>query len=68
MRTGTIFQWQTKQLSNQVDATEGIVYHKIFSEKTEFQVNFKERQIRDDFNEGLKHIREKGIYQQIFDK
>ncbi len=64
----TIFLWYRKQLSDQADTAEEIVFHTIFDAKTSFQVAFKDKQIRDDFNEGLKYIREKGIYQQFVDK
>jgi polar amino acid transport system substrate-binding protein len=60
-----IFKWFTKQLSTEIDTRDELVYHKIFQSDTKFQVNFKEVKIRDDFNEGLKYIKEKGIYQKI---
>jgi len=63
----SIFIWFSKQLSRQMDVTDKVVYHKIFPIPTVFQVNFKSRKIRDDFNEGLKHIRRRGIYEQIFE-
>ncbi len=64
----SIFIWFTKQLSGQIDVTDEVVYHEIFPIPTEFQVNFKSRKIRDDFNEGLTHIRRTGVCEQIFDK
>jgi len=60
-----IFKWFTKQLSTEIDTREELVFHKIFQSNTKFQVNFKELKFRDDFNEGLKYIQEKGIYQTI---
>lgn len=63
----SIFKWFTKKLSENINTSEEIVYHNIFPEKTEFQVNFRDEKTRDDFNEGLRYIREKGIYQGIFD-
>ncbi len=61
-----IFIWLTKELSAEIDINDEPAYHKIFPLVTEFQVNFADRQIRDDFNEGLKQIRKTGIYQKIF--
>jgi len=64
----SIFIWFTKQLSQQIQISDQPVYHEIFPIPTQFQVNFKSRKIRDHFNEGLKHIRKTGVYEQIFDK
>ncbi|MFH1155082.1 MAG: transporter substrate-binding domain-containing protein [Pseudomonadota bacterium] len=63
-----IFKWFTRQLSVDVDTTGELVYHNLFENTTTFQVNFKERQIRDDFNEGLNYIRAKGLYQEILNR
>jgi len=63
-----IFKWFTKKLREKAAATGEVVYHDIFPGKTEFQLNFRDREMRDDFNEGLRHIREKGIYRKIVGK
>lgn len=63
----TIFEFYRKTLSNQFDTSKEVVYYGIFPELTHFQVAFKDEQTRDDFNEGLKYIREKGIYQKLID-
>jgi len=62
----SIMIWFTKNLPNKTGPVEELAYYNIFGDKTEFRVSFKDQKIRDDFNEGLKYIREKGIYQQIF--
>ncbi len=64
----SIFKWVTRQLAPHLDLEDAFVYHDIFPEKISFQVNFKEKNVRDDFNAGLQHIRENGTYQAIFDK
>jgi len=64
----TIFLWYRNQLSEQVNTTEEVIFHNIFDNETHFQVAFKDQRIRDDFNEGLRHLRESGIYQQLLDK
>ncbi len=64
----SIFKWVTRQLTPQLDLEDAFIYQDIFPEKVSFQVNFKEKSVRDDFNAGLQHIRENGTYQAIFDK
>lgn len=64
----SIFIWFTKQFRPDALKSDEIVYNEIFPIPTEFRVNFKSKEMRDDFNEGLKYIRENGIYQGIFDK
>lgn len=63
-----IFKWFTKQLSTQMNTTDELTYHKIFDNTTEFQVNFKDQALRDDFNRGLEHIRATGKYEEILKK
>ncbi len=62
-----IMLYYSKQLGDNADISK-LVYNKIFSDITEFQVSFKEKKIRDDFNRGLKHIRKNGIYEKIYAK
>ncbi|NIS07582.1 MAG: amino acid ABC transporter substrate-binding protein [Candidatus Dadabacteria bacterium] len=64
----SIMLWFTKHSSNNDAKVRILEYHDIFGVKTKFRVSFKDSKMRDDFNEGLKHIREKGIYQKIMDK
>jgi len=64
----SIMLWFTKHLANKSGSIQDLVYHNIFGDKTQFRVSFKDQQVRDDFNEGLKYIHEKGIYQQVIDK
>lgn len=64
----TIFRWLTKQVADKYDVSEKLTYHELFSQKTSFQLNFKDEEMRDDFNEGLRTIKENGKYQEIFDK
>lgn len=64
----TIFLWYRKILANSVDTTPEVVFHDIFPTRTYFQVAFKEQQVRDDFNAGLRQLRSNGIYQQLIDR
>ncbi|MCI5208437.1 MAG: amino acid ABC transporter [Candidatus Electrothrix sp. ATG2] len=65
-----IFLWYRKQLAHHADVTDEVTFHNIFPNngKTPHFCSFKEKQTRDDFNQGLKHLRESGRYQQIIDK
>lgn len=64
----SILLWFTKHSTTKNAKVSNLVYHDIFGDKTKFRVSFKDSKMRDDFNAGLKHIREKGIYQKIMDK
>lgn len=63
-----IFLWYRKQLANQYNTGVDLVFHKIFPKETSYQVNFRDKNLRDDFNEGLQFLRESGRYQQLFDQ
>ena len=61
----TIFLWYRKELAKEVDTSADVVFHRLFPKRTAFQVAFKDKRIRDDFNEGLRHLRETGRYRQL---
>ncbi len=63
-----IFKWFAKQLLPPDAGINQFVFHNIFPHKTSFQVNFQEKQLRDEFNEGLHYIRSNNTYQKIFNK
>jgi len=63
----TIFLWYRKELASQVDTSAEVEFHNIFPRHTHFQVAFKDRQVRDDFNDGLRQLRKSGRYQQLVD-
>jgi len=62
-----IFKWFSKRLSGLKKPDQEVVYHYLFPEITEFQLNFKDSRIRDDFNTGLKYIRDEGIDKEIME-
>lgn len=64
----TIFLWYRKALAHDMNTTAAVTFHDLFPERTAFQVAFKDRQVRDDFNEGLRHLRESGRYQQLYER
>ncbi len=63
----TIFLWFRKRLSDQLDTSAEVTFHDIFGKETHYQVNFRDEGIRDDFDEGLKHLRSSGRYQELID-
>lgn len=62
-----IFKWFTKQMAETINPAEEVVYHNIFDATTEYQISFKDRQIRDDFNRGLEQIRRSGLLKKLTD-
>lgn len=63
-----IMIWFTRHLPKSIGSVDDLVYHIIFGEKTQFRVSFKDKAIRDDFNEGLKFLHSNGIYKKILNK
>ncbi len=63
----TLFQWFRKRLAARYDTTVPVVYHDIFPQKTYYRVNFIDKALRDDFNEGLSYLKETGRYQQLIE-
>lgn len=61
-----IFQYYSKVVADKTDITQAVKYHDIFPEN-KYKVVFQDKALRDDFNAGLKHLRESGGYQKIFD-
>jgi polar amino acid transport system substrate-binding protein len=63
-----VMRWFTKELAGQVDTSAPLEYHKIFRPQTRFRVDFKSKQVRDDFDAGLKELRSSGMYRKIYEK
>jgi polar amino acid transport system substrate-binding protein len=64
-----IFKYYRNKVTG-LDTKQEIVYHKIFSNK-DIQQNhavFKDKQIRDDFDAGLKQLKSNGKYKEIIKK
>jgi len=59
-----IFKYFRKRGAGFSTATQPIVYHELFPQ-TNYKVAFRDKEIRDDFNEGLKGIRENSVYDQV---
>lgn len=62
-----IFEHFRKQLRNEFKTEEEVVFHDIFKSQTSYQSAFRNKELRDQFNEGLKKIRADGTYQLILD-
>ena len=62
-----IFKYYSKEVADKTDISQLVTMHDVFP-KNKYKVIFKDAAIRDDFNEGLKHLRESGQYQKVFDK
>jgi polar amino acid transport system substrate-binding protein len=65
-----IFKYYRSTVKADVDTTQETVFHNIFPASTDKTHNavFLDKQIRDDFSEGLKQIKASGQYQQIVRK
>lgn len=61
-----IFQYHRKH-NDRVDTTQPVDIWHIF-DPSPFRVAFIDKQVRDDFNEGLKQLRETGRYDEIVSK
>src|SRR5690606_606635 len=61
-----IFQYYANQLREDIDTSQPVVYHNIFPPNS-YKVIFRDKQLRDDFNKGLRHLHETGRYEQFFD-
>lgn len=59
-----IFRYFSDKLEPQIDATQAVTYHRIFPESPRKAV-FREVQVRDGFNAGLRIIRANGTYDAI---
>ena len=57
----TIFKWYKNHLKNYQEYD----FHAIFPKKKIYPVAFRDKNLRDIFNKGLRKIKEKGIYDQI---
>ena len=61
----TIFLWYKNELKKELNTEDEVRFQKIFASDTKYFVKFKRKAVRDDFNSGLKKLRESGDYQKI---
>jgi len=64
----SIFKWYRRKLNRQYNTSSSIIYHDIFPPSTNYKMAFKNKQYRDDFNEGLLMLRTSGGYEKIYRK
>ena len=62
-----IFEHFRKQLRTEYKTDEEVVFHDVMKSQTNYPVAFRNKELRDQFNEGLKKIRADGSYQAIID-
>lgn len=62
-----IFKFFSNKLDNKIKKNMKITYHPIFK-KTNYQVAFNDEKLKDQFNKGLKIIKNNGIYKNIIEK
>ncbi len=63
----SVFVWQSRQLATVIDTEGAVSYHDVFPQETLFYVVFRQQRIRDDFNDGLRVMKENGRYQALVD-
>lgn len=62
-----IFEHFRKLLRNEYDTDEEIVFHDFSKNQTNYSAAFRNQELRNQFNEGLKKIRANGTYQSIIE-
>jgi polar amino acid transport system substrate-binding protein len=63
-----IFAALTARVSDQFNTDAAVEYHDLFEPETRFRVNFRTRELRDDFNQGLAELRDSGRYAELVSK
>ncbi len=61
----SIFEYYKNKLKFQFNTKEEYVFHRIFEPFTEYRVAFKNKRIRDKFNQGIKELKVSGEYDEI---
>ena len=62
-----IFRWYRRALTHQIDTNDSVNFHYLLPQETLVRALFKQASIRDDFNEGIRALRNSGEYQRIVD-
>jgi polar amino acid transport system substrate-binding protein len=62
-----VFQYLNTLIAREVDVSENLHYHMIFP-ASEYFVSFHDKALRNTFNQGLKNIRNNGVYRQLEQK
>ena len=64
----SIFLWNKKELKGRYNTDIEWVYHDIFPPTNTYQVSFRNKQVRDDFDKRLQEFKDSARYQAITDK
>jgi polar amino acid transport system substrate-binding protein len=62
-----IFEHFKKLLRNEYNTDEEIIFHDFSKKQTNYPAAFRNQELRNQFNEGLRKIRANGTYQAIID-
>jgi polar amino acid transport system substrate-binding protein len=62
-----IYAWYLQKLRDAPEAKAGITLYDIFSPQIRVRIGFRDAKLCDDFNAGLKAIRDNGTYARIFE-
>ena len=68
---GNIFNALANEVKDQVDTTQEVVYNDVSINPKNYQYSrpvFFDKKIRDDYNLGLKHLKETGRWKELFNK
>ncbi|TCI04816.1 transporter substrate-binding domain-containing protein [Corallincola luteus] len=60
-----VFKALTSELDNNFNTSDALVVHPIFPAAAQFQVSFKDEQLRNDFNAGLAILHSSGRYREL---
>lgn len=61
-----VFNWYLKKLKKKKKIIEDFTFHDLFKNDALYRVNFKNKKLRDDFNEGLKDLKSHGKLKSIY--
>ncbi|MCW3170952.1 substrate-binding periplasmic protein [Shewanella subflava] len=62
-----VFQYLNTLIARDVDVSENLHYHMIFP-ASDYFASFHDEKLKNSFNQGLKNIRNNGVYQQLQQK
>lgn len=63
-----VFGYYRRMLANDFETDQHVTFHKLFSQETPHYVAFREKRLRDQFNDALTILRYKGGYRQVMER
>ncbi|MEO2216304.1 transporter substrate-binding domain-containing protein [Chromobacterium vaccinii] len=61
----TVFSWFRDKLASSLPTGSAVAYYDIFPQSTVFPAAFRDKALRDRFNQALRQLRQSGDYQRI---